>query len=60
LFPPETTGSNLLPEQAPEDLEDFRQWLEQRREQAQQAHLAQTARFNEMNTRALQSICFGC
>jgi hypothetical protein len=60
LIPPEATGSNLLPEQAPEDIEEFQQWLELRREQAQRAHDAQMARFSEMDTQALRSICAGC
>ncbi len=56
----EITGSSLVPELPPEDVEEFRQWLDQRREQSQQAHLAQEARFREMDRQALRSICVGC
>ncbi len=60
LAPPEITGSNPLTEQAPEDPEELRQWLEVHRQRALQAHAAQMARFDEIDKRALQSICVGC
>jgi hypothetical protein len=59
-LPSETTGSNLVPEQPPDDAEEFRQWLELRRERAHQAHVAQMARFDEIDIGAMQSICTGC
>ena len=60
IIPPEITGSNPLTEQAPEGPEELRQWLEQHRQRALQAHAAQMARFDEIDKRALQSICVGC
>ena len=59
-LPPETTGSNLMPGQPPDDPEALRHWLEQRREQVNQAHAAQMARFEEIDKRAMHSICVGC
>ena len=58
--PPETTGSNLVAGQPPDDPEAFRLWLEQRREQVNQAHVAQMARFDEIDKPAMHSICVGC
>jgi hypothetical protein len=46
--------------QPPDDPEAFRLWLEQRREQVNQAHVAQMARFDEIDKRAMHSICVGC
>ena len=59
LVSPEATGSNLVPGQPPDDPEALRLWLEQRREQANQAHAAQMARFEEIDKRAMHSICAG-
>ena len=60
LASPEATGSNLVSGQPPDDPEELRQWLEQRREQVNQAHAAQMARFEEIDKRAMHSICAGC
>ena len=56
---PEATSSNLVPGQPPDDPEALRQWLEQRREQVNQAHAAQMARFEEIDQQAMHSNSVG-
>ena len=60
---PEITGSNPLPEVFPEDPEELSTWLQQRRERANQIHLAHMAWFDELEkeaAQAIRSICHGC
>jgi hypothetical protein len=60
---PETTAGSFAPQEAPEDLDDFKDWLATRRKfglLVHEAHVAWMSQLDHQAEHALASVCDGC